>query len=170
MVDVHRYLRLLRKKTTARLIIDVYSVKLHRFYFLSGTLGQVYFCYHMVMKPKTVDEYINSYTSEQKSQLIKLRQIIRDTLPDTIEALKWGAPATLDKDGMILIVFSGHKQHMNLVGTPSTKEAFVKDLSDYETGKGSIKLAYDKPLPESLIKKMVKYRADEYRNHGVKWI
>lgn len=122
------------------------------------------------MKPKTVDEYINSYTGEKKSQLTTLRKIIRDTLPDTTEALKWGAPATLDKDGMILIVFSGHKQHMNLVATPSTKQVLEKDLLDYETGKGSIKLAYDKPLPESLIKKMVKYRADEYRDHGVKWI
>ena len=122
------------------------------------------------MKPKTVDEYLDGFTSEQKAQLTKLRQIIRETLPDTDEALKWGAPATLDKDGMILIVFSGHKQHMNIVGTPSTKDALEKDLIGYETGKGSVKLAYDKPLPESLIKKMVKYRADEYRKHGVKWI
>ena len=122
------------------------------------------------MKPKTVDEYLDSFTGEQKAQLTRLRQIIRETLPDTDEALKWGAPATLDKDGMILIVFSGHKQHMNIVGTPSTKDALEKDLAGYETGKGSVKLAYDKPLPESLIKKMVKYRADEYRKHGVKWI
>jgi len=122
------------------------------------------------MKPKTVDEYLDSFTGAQKAKLAELRKIIRDTLPDTVEALKWGSPATLDKDGMILVVFSGHKQHINLVGTPSTKEALEKDLAGYETGKGSVKLAYDRPLPEALIKKIVKYRADEYRNHGVKWM
>lgn len=121
------------------------------------------------MKSKTVDEYLESFSGEQKAQLAKLRNIIQETLPDTDETLKWGAPATLDKDGMILIVFSGHKQHMNLVGTPSTKAALVKDLAGYETGKGSVQLAYDKPLPEALIRKFVKYRADEYRNKGVKW-
>ncbi len=122
------------------------------------------------MKPKTVKEYIDSFPADQKAKLVELHEIIRTTLPDTEEALKWGAPATLDKDGMILVVFSGHKQHMNLVATPSTKQALASELSDYETGKGSVKLPYDKPLPVSLIKKIVNYRAEEYRKHGVKWM
>lgn len=121
------------------------------------------------MKPKTVDEYLDSFSGEQKAKLVELRNIIRETLPDTDETLKWGAPATLDKDGMILLVFSGHKQHINLVSTPSTKEALEKELTEYETGKGSIKLSYDKPLPAALIKKVAQYRAEEYRAHGVKW-
>lgn len=121
------------------------------------------------MKPTTVDEYLNTFTGEQKAKLTQLHQIIRGVLPDCDEALKWGAPTMLDKDGMILIVFSGHKQHMNLVGTPSTKEALQKDLEGYETGKGSIQLSYDTPLPKELIEKMVKYRTDEYRKHGVRW-
>lgn len=122
------------------------------------------------MKPKTVDEYIANFPDDQKAKLSEIRKIIKSALPDTTEALKWGAPATLDKDGMILVVFSGHKQHMNLVGTQSTKEAFKDKLSDYETGKGSIKLPYDKPLPTQLIEDFVTYRAKEYRNDGVKWM
>ena len=122
------------------------------------------------MKPKTVDEYIDKFPEAQKSQLAELRKIIRTALPDTTETLKWGVPATIDKDGMILVVFSGHKQHMNLVGTPSTKEAFEDKLTEYETGKGSIKLVYDKPLPVKLIEEFVLYRAKEYRENGVKWM
>ncbi len=121
------------------------------------------------MKPKTVDEYIDNFPEGQKTILAKIRKIIRTALPDTNEALKWGAPATIDKNGMILVVFSGHKNHMNLVATPSTKQAFENELSDYETGKGSVKLAYDKPLPAELIKKIVLFRACEYRENGVKW-
>lgn len=122
------------------------------------------------MKPKTVDEYIASFPDDQKAKLSEVRTIIKSALPDTTEALKWGAPATIDKDGMILVVFSGHKQHMNIVGTPSTRAAFQDRLSDYETGKGSIKLPYDKPLPARLIEDFVLYRAKEYRNDGVKWM
>jgi uncharacterized protein YdhG (YjbR/CyaY superfamily) len=121
------------------------------------------------MKPKTVEEYIDSYTGEQKSQLIKLRDVLRKTLPDTDEVLKWGAPAAVEKDGMILVVFSGHKQHMNFVVTPSTKQAFEKEVSAYSTGKGSVQLSYDKPLPVDLLKKMLIYRAKEYREDNVKW-
>lgn len=122
------------------------------------------------MKPKTVNEYIESFPKDQKAKLDEIRAIIRAILPDTTEALKWGAPAILHKDGMILIVFSGHKQHINLVGTPSTRIAMESELSDYETGKGSIKLAYDKPVPTKLIEEFVLYRAKEYRENGVKWM
>lgn len=121
------------------------------------------------MKPKTVDEYIDSFPKDQKTKLAEIRKIIRAALPDTQEVLKWGNPATIDKDGMILVIFSGHKQHMNLVATPSTKQALENELSDYKTGKGSIQLPYNMPLPTDLIKKIVLYRAKEYREHGVKW-
>lgn len=121
------------------------------------------------MKPKTVDEYIASFPENHRAKLAELRKIIRTALPDTTETLKWGAPATLDKDGIILIVFSGHKQHINLVGTPSTREAFDEQLRDYETGKGSIKLSYEEPLPTKLIEDFVLYRAKEYRDKGIKW-
>lgn len=121
------------------------------------------------MKPKTVDEYLNSFSENQKSKLTELHQLIRAALPDTHEELKWGAPAAIEADGMILTVFSGHKQHMNFVVTPSTKQAFADELAGYEGGKGSVQLAYDKPLPAKLIQKMAQYRAREYRENGVRW-
>jgi uncharacterized protein YdhG (YjbR/CyaY superfamily) len=70
---------------------------------------------------------------------------------------------------MILAVFSGHKQHINFVVTPSTKQAFESDLSNYVTGKGSVQISYEKPLPLNLIKKMLMYRAKEYRENSVNW-
>lgn len=121
------------------------------------------------MKPKTVDEYIDGFSGEQKAKLVELRKIIRDALPDTDETLKWGAPATLAKDGMILVVFSGHKQHMNIVVTPSAKQSVESELDGYVTGKGSVQLAYDKPLPTALVRKMVQNRAKEYYEDGVNW-
>lgn len=122
------------------------------------------------MKPTTVDEYIDQFSGEQKAKLTELRQIINAALPGTTEALKWGDPAVLDTDGMILVIYGGFKQHMNLVVTPSAKQALESNLADYVTGKGSVQLSYDKPLPVPLIEKIVRYRAEEYREHGVKWM
>lgn len=121
------------------------------------------------MKPKTVNEYLQSFPENQKSKLIELHELIRSVLSDTDEMLKWGAPAAVEKDGMILVVFSGHKQHMNFVVTPSTKQAFDNELSEYVTGKGSVQLSYEKPLPVDLLKRMLAYRAKEYREEKVNW-
>lgn len=119
---------------------------------------------------KSIDEYIAAFPEGRTSKLRELRGIIKGVLPEATEALKWNSPAFLDKDGMILVVFSGHKDHMNLVVTPSAKQAFEDELKDYKTGKGSVQLAYDKPLPKELIEKLVRCRAEEYRNSGVKWM
>lgn len=119
---------------------------------------------------KSIDEYIATFLEEQREKLQELRGIVKGVLPDATETLKWGSPAFLHEDGMILTIFSGHKDHMNLVVTPSAKQAFEDELKDYKTGKGSVQLAYDKPLPKELIEKLVRYRAEEYRNSGVKWM
>ena len=121
------------------------------------------------MKPTTVDEYIASFPSEQSEKLAELRRVIKTALPDVSEELKWGNPAFVANDGMILAIMVGYKQHMNLVVTPSTKQVFESELVDYETGKGSVRFAYDKPLPVRLIERILEYRADEYRQQGVKW-
>ena len=122
------------------------------------------------MKPTTVDEYIDSFPEIQKAKLSELRKIIKTALPDTHEDLKWGEAAILDKDGMILVIYAAYRQHMNLVATPSTKQALASQLVDYKTGKGSVQLRYDSPLPVQLIKTIVLTRAKEYREQGVKWM
>lgn len=120
-------------------------------------------------KPTTVTEDIDSFPIKQKAKLEELRDIIRSALPKTDETLKWGNSAFLAKDGMILIIFAGYKHHINLVVTPSAKEAFKDTLKGYVTGKGSVQLSYDKELPKKLISNIVSYRAEEYRIQGVKW-
>lgn len=119
---------------------------------------------------KTFEDYISQKPGAVQKKLKELREIILASLIDVKEAIKWGEPAIVDQDGMILIIFAGYKQHMNLVVTPSTREALASKLAEYKTGKGSIQFPYDKPLPAQLIKELVVYRANEYRQHGVKWM
>lgn len=117
----------------------------------------------------TVEEKIASLPDGPRQKFAELRNIITSALPGTTETLKWNAPAILHKDGMILVVYSAHKDHMNLVVTPSTIDVLKAKLKEYETGKGSVKLVYDKPLPTGLIKELVTHRAEEYEKNGVKW-
>ncbi|RAG65776.1 DUF1801 domain-containing protein, partial [Burkholderia multivorans] len=84
------------------------------------------------------------------------------------EGLKWGNPAYfLDT---ILFAFAGYQRHANVVFTPSTKDAFADRLTDFDTGKGSIRLPYDEEIPDALLADMIAYRIREFEVDGVKWM
>jgi len=58
----------------------------------------------------TVDAYIEKQKSPQKEILLKLREIIMTTFPDTNEEMKWGVPNFYN--GIFYIV--ALKDHVNL--------------------------------------------------------
>lgn len=109
---------------------------------------------------KTVDEYINDFENPIKDQLIILRNIIKETIPDVEEKLSWGAP-TYYYHGY-LIQFAGYKKHIGFYTTPSTIEKFKEELKGYKTNsKNTTQFPIDKPLPTELIKKMILFRVEE---------
>ena len=118
--------------------------------------------------PTSVDEYLDSFDDAQRSRLGQLRELCRRYAPEATERLKWGSPAYWTET--ILFVFSGHKHHMNLVFTPSTKEAFASELKGFDTGKGSIKIPYDTEIPTALLERMIAHRIREFEVDGVKWM
>ena len=54
--------------------------------------------------------------------------------------------------------------------TPSAMKPFKKELAKYKTGKGSIQLPYDKPLPKALILKIAVHRIKELKEKDVRWM
>lgn len=122
------------------------------------------------MRPQTIDEYIASKPEAVRPRLHELREAIAGRLPAHTEAVKWGEAAFLHPDGMILVVFAAYKGHCNVVVTPSAREALADRLSDYETGKGSLKIPHDQELPLDLIRALVDERLREYNQDGTKWM
>lgn len=102
--------------------------------------------------------------------LNQLRALLRDAVPHATEQLKWGHPAYVHPDGVILFMISAHKAHASFAVTPSTRAAFTASLVGYRTGKGSVALPYDAPLPQAILRKMVAFRIREYEDDGVKWM
>ena len=60
-----------------------------------------------------------------------------------------------------LFFFAAWKNHISLYPAPWKAEDLKKEMSAYEGSKGTIKFPLDKPMPLTLIKKMVKYRIRE---------
>jgi uncharacterized protein YdhG (YjbR/CyaY superfamily) len=119
-------------------------------------------------KPKTVSEYIDAAPAESRAKLRELRAILRDVAPDAKESVKWGMPVFEEK--RILFAFAAFKSHLNFLPTPSVIEAFASELSNYRTGKGSVQLPYDKPLPKALIRKLAARRVKELRENDARWM
>jgi uncharacterized protein YdhG (YjbR/CyaY superfamily) len=116
----------------------------------------------MKQKPtvvKNVDEYIATFEPPVKQRLELLRQAIKKAVPAAEEIISYMMPA-YKLHGM-LVYFAGYKNHIGFYATPTGHTAFEKELSMYKQGKGSVQFPHDKPLPVSLINKIVKFRAKQ---------
>jgi len=58
----------------------------------------------------------------------------------------------------VLVWFAAFRNHCSFFPTAAVIEAFKDDLKGYSLSKGTIQFPTDKPLPEALVKKMVKLR------------
>lgn len=108
---------------------------------------------------KNIDEYIATFPKNMQTILQELRQVIRDVAPEAEEAISYQIP-TFKLNGN-LVHFAAFKNHISFFPTSSGVEAFQKELSNYQTSKGTIRFPLDKPIPFDLVKKIVKYRVKE---------
>ena len=117
------------------------------------------------LNPESIDQYIAAFPETVQDALVKIRRIIKEIAPTAIEKIAYGIP-TFWMNGN-LVHFAGYQSHVGFYPTPSGIQAFREELSKYETSKGTVRFPIDKPIPFSLIKKIVKYRvAESKRNSG----
>lgn len=115
----------------------------------------------MKTTPATTDEYLTALPSDQKEALEKLRMTIRAAAPGAREYISSGVPA-FKYGGKYLVSFGAAKQHVALyVMRGSALEALKDDLEAYDTSNTVIRFAPNKPLPASLVKKIVEIRICE---------
>jgi uncharacterized protein YdhG (YjbR/CyaY superfamily) len=109
---------------------------------------------------KTIDEYLARVEPEQRAALEALRQVIRKAAPRAEEIITYGIPAF--RQNGFLIAFAASAKHCSLHPmTNHTVADFAKDLAGYSTSTGTIRFTPDKPLPATLVKKIVKARIEE---------
>ena len=116
-----------------------------------------------MQKFDTVDEYINSLPDRTKKELTKLRNKIKEIVPDAVESMTYGMPG-YKLNNKPLVYFAGWKDHIGFYPTPNGMEQFDKELAPYKTGKGTAQFPLDNPLPFGLITRIVKYREEETKN------
>ncbi len=112
------------------------------------------------IRAKTIDEYLASLPADKRAALEKLRRAIRAAAPKAEECISYELP-TFRQDGM-LVAFGATAHHCAFYLLSSTTVASHRDeLEDYDISKGTIRFQAEKPLPVTLVRKLVKARIAE---------
>jgi uncharacterized protein YdhG (YjbR/CyaY superfamily) len=108
---------------------------------------------------ETVDQYLAGIASEDaRASLARLRAIILDEIPDAQESICYGMP--MYKVHGMVAGFAAFKNHCSFFPGHTVAE-FGEELKDFKTSKGTIQFTQDRPLPEKLVRDMVRRRAEE---------
>lgn len=108
---------------------------------------------------KNIDEYIAGFPQDVQKILQQLRITISKAAPAAEEKISYAIPTFAFKGN--LVHFAAFKNHIGFYPAPRGIEAFKKELSVYEGGKGTIQFPLDKPIPFALISKIVKFRVKD---------
>jgi uncharacterized protein YdhG (YjbR/CyaY superfamily) len=110
---------------------------------------------------KTVDEYLAGTPEPARSTLKPIRAVIKSVVPkETTEVISYRIP--MFKYNGMLVGYAAFAKHCSLFPTGSgVIEKFAKELKGYRTSRGTIQFPSDKPLPDALLKKIVKQRIKE---------
>lgn len=110
---------------------------------------------------KNVDEYLLGIPEPARSTLQHIRKVIKSVVPkEAIEVISYRIP--MFKYNGMLVGYAAFAKHCSLFPTGSgVIEQFAKELKGYKTSRGTIQFPSDEPLPDSLVKKIVRQRVKE---------
>lgn len=105
---------------------------------------------------KDVDAWLARLASEPRATLEKLRAQIHAAAPGAEEVISYGMP-TFKLHGH-LVAFGAFKKHLSFFPMSSKLIGTLPEALPFQTSSGTLQFTPDKPLPATLVKKIVKAR------------
>ncbi len=116
---------------------------------------------HVATKPVTVSDYLKAVPADQRKALEQLRKTIKAAAPSAEELVSYGMPA-FKYAGRLLVAYAAFKEHCSFfVCSGSFLNNYKEEVAKYGGTKSCLHFTPEKPLPTTLIKKMVKERMKE---------
>jgi uncharacterized protein YdhG (YjbR/CyaY superfamily) len=108
----------------------------------------------------TIDEYLENIPEVPRQTLQKVRKAIRSAAPNATELISYQIPTF--KQEYALIAFAAFKNHCSIFTMSNeVMKQLAEELASYHTKGVTIHFPLDKPLPATLIKKIVQLRLAE---------
>jgi uncharacterized protein YdhG (YjbR/CyaY superfamily) len=110
-------------------------------------------------KPKTHDDYLARVSADKRAALQKLRRAIKAAAPKAEECISYQLPA-FRLNGKFLVAYGAAANHCAFY-PGSVLTGLGTELKNYDTSKGTLRFPAEKPLPATLVRKLVKLRMAE---------
>jgi uncharacterized protein YdhG (YjbR/CyaY superfamily) len=108
-----------------------------------------------------IDDYVATLPPQNRSLLQKLRKTIHDIVPNVEECISYRLPA-FRVGGEVIAGFSARSRGCSYYPfSGTTLRTLAEDLKGYSQTKSA--LHFEKPLPSSLVRKLLKARTAEIR-------
>jgi uncharacterized protein YdhG (YjbR/CyaY superfamily) len=113
------------------------------------------------MSGQEIDEYMSALEEPKRSTLQTLRRTILEVLPDADQVISYGVPAFRVR-GQTVVGFAAFKTHLSyLPFSGSVLGQLGDELEGYRMTKSSLHFPVDRPLPKTLVQKLIEIRLSE---------
>jgi uncharacterized protein YdhG (YjbR/CyaY superfamily) len=113
------------------------------------------------LSAEDVDEYLRGIEEPKRSTLEGLRRTILEIVPDAEQVISYKVPA-FRVEGRIVAGFAAFKSHLSyLPFSGSVLPALASELEGYTMTKSALHFPVDRPLPETLVRKLIAARRSE---------
>lgn len=110
------------------------------------------------MSAKEVDAYLAKIPEPGRGTLKKVRESILEVIPGAEQVISYGFPG-FKLDGKVICGIDAFKNHCSYFPHSSLViPQLSKELEGYETSAGTLRFPLDRPLPKTLIRKLIKVR------------
>ena len=110
------------------------------------------------MPAEDVDEYLRRIEEPKRSTLEALRRTILEIVPDAEQVISYRVPA-FRIDGETVAGFAAFRDHLSyLPFSGSVLSDLADELQGYTTTKSALHFPVDRPLPKTLVKKLIAVR------------
>jgi uncharacterized protein YdhG (YjbR/CyaY superfamily) len=106
-----------------------------------------------------IDAYIAAAPPHAQHALKQIRGIARAAAPDAVETISYRMPALRGRG--VIVYYAAFKAHIGLFPPVRGDAGLDAALAPYRGPKGNLRFPLSEPIPEALIERIVRLRAEQ---------
>lgn len=111
----------------------------------------------------TIGDYLEGLEPDQRAALQHVVDVASRLVPEAEEGTSYGMPA-LRLDGRPLVGITAAAKHLSVFPfSPAVVEAVAPDLDGFALSKGTVRFTVDRPVPDTVLERIVSLRLAELR-------